>query len=105
MDEEKGKGSVLGFIAVAVVIYFLYRLLFAPKWTLMMCSEVMGNGADCQTNGYVNKNAYGSMDACFTAGRSLLGTYPSFECGKGCKFDGNFWICSEICNKNGRCSE
>lgn len=71
----------------------------------MMCSEVMGNGADCQTNGYVNKDAYGSMDACFTAGRSLLNTYPSFECGKNCKYDGNFWICPEICNMNGRCSK
>lgn len=105
MEEEKNKTSILGILAVAVVVYFVFRLFFAPKWTLMMCSEVLGNGADCQTNGYINKDAYGSMDACFIAGNSLLSTYPSFECGKRCKHDGIFMVCSEVCNKNGRCSK
>ena len=102
MEDEKKGSPIWTIIIIIAVVYFGFKL-FVPRWTLMMCSEVMDNGLDCQTNGTVYKDAYTSKDTCLSVGYSNLGIYPSFECGRNCKYDGNFWVCPEICNKNGVC--
>lgn len=102
-EKERGKSS---FGAIVIVILIIIGALYKfgsmkPKWTLMVCDEVMDNGVECYS--IFRTQELGSKKACMVSGRATQGTNPVFECGKNCKYDGNFWLCDEICNINGLC--
>jgi len=101
--KRKLKGSaIVVFIIVIAVLLFLF-ISMKPKWTLMVCDEVMDNGVECYS--IYRTQELGSKETCMASGRATQKTHPVFECGKNCKHDGNFWLCDEICNQNGLCHQ
>ncbi len=101
--EDGGSGSILGIIIFIAICYFIYTI-FAPRWTLMVCDELMSNGLECSTNSYINENAYRNKQSCIQEGNAFLSMGSSgFECGRGCKHDGIFMVCKEVCNRLGNC--
>ena len=108
MEEKKktsaGTWIILILIVLAGLIFVLPSLSggsIATKWTLMVCDEVMPNGLECYS--VRRTQELWSKEACFVSGRATQNSNPVFECGKSCKYDGNFWVCEEICNIRGEC--
>jgi len=99
---KKNNSSFIWLVILIVVGWLGYKFFFG-KWTLMLCEETLDNGVECSS--IARTEEYSSKEACMTSGKVLLNTYPAFECGRNCKYDGNFWLCKEICNKNGFCSK
>jgi hypothetical protein len=110
MEKEKTSvGTWIVFILIVSIIIgssiFIVSALsggsIGTKWTLMVCDEVMDNGVECSS--IYRTQELQSKDACMRSGRATQNSHPVFECGRGCKYDGNFWTCNEICNVNGLC--
>jgi len=101
--EEKNSPIIL-IIVVVLIIWGLYKIV-SPKWTLMICDEVMENGLECYSFASIHENDFGTKEMCLEIGTSLTknNAYPVFECGRKCKHDGIFMVCDEICDKLGRC--
>lgn len=70
----------------------------------MECSTVMPNGLECESILRTSKWYSWDEKLCIGVGRDKLLAIPAFECGRGCHYDGNFWVCKEICNMKGVCN-
>ncbi len=102
MGEKKQEGAkgILFILALFIIGFLIYKFSLGT-WTLMVCDEAMDNGVECYS--ISSTQELGSKEACMASGRALQQSYPVFECGRACDYDGNFWICKEICNMNGVC--
>jgi hypothetical protein len=105
MEETKQKTNPLVWIVVVVVIIFGVYKLLSPKWTLMICEEVMDNGVECYSFASIQKDQFATKEMCLEIGTTVTKDtqYPVFECGRKCKHDGVFMVCDEICNMYGVC--
>ena len=102
MTEEKQKTNPIVWVVVVIAILFLGYKLFTPKWTLMICDEVMENGLECGSFQSVHKDSFSSKENCMASGYAIKNSV--FECGRNCKHDGVFMLCKEICDMKGRCN-
>ena len=105
MEEKKQITSPLVWVVVVIVIIFGVYKLLSPKWTLMICDEVMENGRECYSFASIQKDQFTTKDMCLEIGGSVTrnNAYPVFECGRKCKHDGIFMVCDEICDMYGVC--
>lgn len=99
-EAQKSGGSIWGTIIFIIIVFFLYKWLSGPKWTLMVCDELLSPPYryECQGVAYVFENTYKSLDECWSAGTGYMSNYPGFECGYKCKYDSSWgsWVCDRI---------
>lgn len=93
-------------IKFLVAIFILSLIIFAFRyyqnknsWTLLVCASKMANNIECDDISYQIPD-FKSEKECLLEGASKF-SKEGFECGKGCKKDGELNICSVICNKSG----
>lgn len=105
-DKNQELKVLITLIIIPTLIFGLFWY-FNNRWSLMMCSSNQNN-YECYDVTFTMHNEYLNKNSCLEVGESLLKSsksYKGFECGKGCKYTGNLWICEKICSRNGICRD
>lgn len=88
---------ILSFLFLAVSGYKSYQK--KNSWTLLVCKNTMPNGVECNDISY-EIPSFKSEKECLLEGADRF-SKEGFECGKGCKKNGDLNVCAVICNKAG----
>lgn len=96
----KNYKKVIG-VSLALIFLFLLHRDYKNKnsWTLLVCKDKLSNNIECNDISYEISN-FNSEKECLLEGVSRF-SKEGFECGKGCKKEGELNICSVICNSAG----
>lgn len=97
--------KTLIIIGIVVAVIYIAYIVFSPKWTLMICDQVMGNGLDCESNSSIMEDRFQDLSTCLQSGNLFLNSAPSFECGYKCHHQSIFMVCKTVCNRYGVCSD
>jgi DNA-directed RNA polymerase subunit RPC12/RpoP len=100
IENKNSSSNIFGLIILLVIGYFLFQWLSGPKWTLLVCEDLLNSNYryECRDVALSLEDTYKDLNDCRVAGERYLNSYPGYECGYKCKYDTSWmgWVCKRI---------